>query len=246
MEDRPLTNREKEKKVLEALQQRKSVREISKAYRVSFTYIGNIRRKHGMDEPGSSKLSIRSKALKLIREGKTDLDLAIQLNLSANQVLEYRKEFLILNNEDDLLRIYPEIKNRIQNLLILLREMELEEITEEEAVSALIDNRTFKYMTIQYEVLRNLINPLRQETEALRKENQKLKEERIAMKERLKIPSVRAHRPRQRTQKEAAPTAMPPWFERETGLQEPDTDSQEGIISLEDLFSDNDDDRKST
>ena len=54
-----------------------------------------------------SKLSIRSKALKLIQEGKSDLEVAIQLNLSANEVLEYRREFLILKNEDDLLSIYP-------------------------------------------------------------------------------------------------------------------------------------------
>ena len=199
-----------------------------------------------MAEPESSKLSIRSKALKLIQEGKSDLEVAIQLNLSANEVLEYRREFLILKNEDDLLSIYPEIKDKIPNLLALHRQLEFEEISTDDAIYALTVYRSFKQMMFEYECLLKLLTPLRQEAEALVKKKRKLKEEIKALEDAHILTPSHSDRPAYGLQEESDPSETPlPWLEwegRQHQSRTDETDTEEGIISLDKLFPDFNDD----
>ena len=54
--------------------------------------------------------------------------------------------------------------------LTLYREMIIEDLSAEEAVWALTDNRTFKTMTQEYESLLKKLRPLREEVKLLEKE----------------------------------------------------------------------------
>jgi len=121
---------------------------------LSFSDIARIRRKDfDVEEKESEVRSKRSQALKLIEEGKSDLDIAIQLDLSAKEMLEFRQEHLTLKNEDDLLRFYRQTNGKISVLEDIHEEMMIEDLSAEEAVQALVENRTFNQMTLKYQPL---------------------------------------------------------------------------------------------
>ena len=233
-EKKPLTKGEKEKKVYEAIQQEKSVREISKEFHVSFTYIKELKKKYGIAEPETYKMSIRSKALKLIDEGKSDLEIAIQLNLSANEVLGFRKEYLILKNEDDFLRIYPQIKDDIPDLLTLNEQLKLEEISPEDAAYALSDNRTFGQMRYRYDSMLKEVGPLTLQVEALRKTKRNLTEDVNDLQDTLE----RIKEPIFSTSKDNS------WSRRVRPRRHINKETQEGIVSAEQLFGSSSDAQK--
>jgi hypothetical protein len=171
----PLRRKEKEDKVCELLRQGKTVREIAAAEHLSFSEIGRIKRKYfEMEDHDSAQKSKRSQALKLIDNGKMDLEIAIELDLSSKEMLEFRQEYLTLKNEDELLRLYPEIRHDIPAFLRLYKEMKLEDISAEEAAFALSDNRSFKQMTQEYESMLKKLRPLREEVEILENKRRRL------------------------------------------------------------------------
>ena len=169
MEKLSLRRKEKEERVCNLLRQGKTVREIATVEHLSFSEIGRIKRKYFDIEEDSARQSKRSQALKLIDNGKSDLDIAIDLDLSAKEMLEFRQEYLTLKGEDDLLRVYRAIRGDMPAFLTLYREMKIEDLSAEEAVWALTDNRTFKTMTQQYESVLKKLHPLREEVERLEK-----------------------------------------------------------------------------
>jgi len=117
------------------------VREIATIEHLSFSDIARIKRKNfDIGEQDSARPSKRSQALALIQEGKSDLDIAIRLDLSAKEMLGFRQEYLILKDDDDLLKLYREINGDIPAFLTLFREMKLEDLSADEAVWALNQN----------------------------------------------------------------------------------------------------------
>jgi hypothetical protein len=168
-----LGRKEKENRVCELLKEGKTVREIAAIEHLNFSEIKRIRDKY-FDDVDSGLPSKRSQALKLIDNGKSDLDIAIDLDLSAKEMLEFRQEYLTLKGEDDLLRVYRAIRGDMPAFLTLYREMKIEDLSAEEAVWALTDNRTFKTMTQEYESLLKKLHPLREEVERLEKEQLEL------------------------------------------------------------------------
>ena len=105
---------------------------------MTFTEIKRIREKYfDVDETDVVRPSKRSQALKLIQEGKSDVDIAMELDLSAKEILGFRKEYLILKDEDDLLRNISAVEVICAFFLTLYREMIIEEFRPEEAVIGL-------------------------------------------------------------------------------------------------------------
>ena len=137
---------------------------------LNFSQIKRIRDKYfNIDDEESGPPSKRSQALKLIRGGKSDLDIAIELDISAKEMLEFRQEYLILKDEDDLLGVYRTVGSDISSFLTLYREMKIEDLSAEESVWALSENRTYKSMTQEYEYLIKKLRPLREEVEYMEK-----------------------------------------------------------------------------
>jgi hypothetical protein len=116
-----ITSREeKERRVIELYKQGKTIREIAKEVHMSFASIGSITKKvNGEDK--TKVLSIDTQALKLFSQDKKPLEVAIALDLSANQVEELYKQFWRLNDLHQLTLIYEEIKQYLPEFLQLFK-----------------------------------------------------------------------------------------------------------------------------
>jgi transposase len=113
-----LSRKEKEELVIKLARERKTTREIAKIVHISLKDIGEILRKVTGDEKGSesnelevekkgiSKLSIYAQAFHLFKENKSLTDVVITLDLDADTVLNYYKDYLRLNDMFKLVNLY--------------------------------------------------------------------------------------------------------------------------------------------
>src|SRR5918992_128072 len=112
--DRTLTRQERERLVLDLYyNQGKNTRQIAKEVRMNFRDIGAILNKAREKEEASKdqveKTSLSTRAYELFSEGKTPIQVAIALQLGADEVSEYHKEYLKLIHRENLNQIYEEI-----------------------------------------------------------------------------------------------------------------------------------------
>ena len=112
-----LNRRDKEQLVIKLHKEGKTIREIASAAHLSFTDIGAIiRRIEDKDDVGDETKDLKNKskttqALYLFKNGKKPIDVAIELDLTTNEVEDMQQEFWILNQLDELALVYLEIKN---------------------------------------------------------------------------------------------------------------------------------------
>ena len=122
-----LDKKEKEQLVAKLYQEGKPIQEIAQQAHLSFGTIGKIvRRINGQDEDDRIDLKNKStgtQAIYLFSIGKTPLEVAIQLNLSASEVHNMQEEFWALNQLHDLAFAYSEIKNFLPSFLKLYRSL---------------------------------------------------------------------------------------------------------------------------
>jgi transposase len=114
----PLNKFEKEKRVIELhIEEGKTIRDIAKEIHMSFRDISKIIKRHDKklrletkkeSIAQTKKLSKNSQAYHLFLNGKTPVDVAIDLNLDFDKVRKYWTEFLRLQNMKDLYNIYIE------------------------------------------------------------------------------------------------------------------------------------------
>ena len=109
-----ISREEKEKLVIDHyFNQDKTFRYIAEHLRLSFTSISQIVKKHQDEIDGKSnntitteknrtQLSQSSKAYKMFSEGKTNVKVAIKLDLPQNQVTQLRLEYWRLIGQDKL------------------------------------------------------------------------------------------------------------------------------------------------
>jgi hypothetical protein len=105
--------------------QGKNTREIAQEARMSFSVIGAILKK-ATEENETSKeqterMSQAAKAYKLFSDGKSPVDVAIELNLRQTEVTEFYREYWNLKQLYDLSRVYEEIKGDIHSFVNLYR-----------------------------------------------------------------------------------------------------------------------------
>ena len=110
-----LTRQQKEGLVIKLGEEVKSTRFIAEAAHVSLKDIGTIIRRHtgeGEELACQGKgLSINSRAFKLFKEGKNKVDVAIALDIDADQVLRRYEDYLRLLSLDHLTTMYKELGN---------------------------------------------------------------------------------------------------------------------------------------
>src|SRR5215207_3601593 len=131
-----LTKQEKEKLVLELYNQGKTIRAIAIEARMSFRDIGNILKKASKEKEererqakaqynntdngnGKTERSLSTQAYELFSQGKTPVEVAIELNLSESQVTRYYIEYWKLKGLYKLNLVYEEIKDGITHFLKL-------------------------------------------------------------------------------------------------------------------------------
>jgi hypothetical protein len=92
---------------------------------MSFSVIGAILKKAPEENETSKEqtemMSQAAKAYKLFSDGKSPVDVAIELNLRQAEVTEFYREYWNLKQLDDLSRVYEEIKGDIHSFVNLYR-----------------------------------------------------------------------------------------------------------------------------
>src|SRR5919107_4324506 len=120
-----ITRQERERLVLDLYNQGKTFREIAKQARISFRDIGiilkqisqnktDVKAEHGNNgaeknqQQEEHQLSLPTQAYKLFSEGKSPLEVAVELNLRESEATKFCKEYWNLKQLNDLNMVYEE------------------------------------------------------------------------------------------------------------------------------------------
>ena len=150
-----LTRQEKEKLILDLYNQGKTYKQIAETARVSPRDIKPVLEKaekerekelgintQEEDNGGTAnqnqtqkKISISSQAYRLFSEGKTPLDVAIELNIKEPEATKYYRQYWKLRQLHNLYLIYEEIGDGIVHIVKHYRKMKAAGIGVEQAIN---------------------------------------------------------------------------------------------------------------
>jgi hypothetical protein len=137
-----LNKYDKEQLVIELQRQGKTIRQIAEAAHLSFSDIGTIIRRedgHDKDDDIETKdLKNKTKttqALHLFKNGKKPIDVAIELDISANEIEDILQEYWMLNQLDELTLVYYEIKTFLPSILKLIHCLKKHKMLSEKNIS---------------------------------------------------------------------------------------------------------------
>jgi len=102
-----MDRKQKEALVLALLEKGETYRDIARKAGVSPNTIKAIANRAGLDET----TSIHSRAFELFSEGKTPLQVAIALNLEAEEAIQYHQQYYMLLGCTEFTKVYLQIKN---------------------------------------------------------------------------------------------------------------------------------------
>src|ERR687891_1410358 len=103
-----MNKKQKEALVLALAEKGKTYREITREAGVSPNTIKAVLSKSGLDE----STSIHSRAFELFSEGKSPLQVAITLNLEAEQAIQYHQQYFMLLGCTEFTKVYLQIKDK--------------------------------------------------------------------------------------------------------------------------------------
>ena len=123
-----LDNAEKRRKVIELRKEGKTIREIAKEMHMSsrtvIVILKDNNSKEALEETRRKEQEQQNvgqinytRALRLFKEGKSLLDVTIELGVSAEETKKACFDFWDISNVDDFRRVYEEIKPYLQDLL---------------------------------------------------------------------------------------------------------------------------------
>ena len=137
-----LNKYDKEQLVIELHSQGKTIRQIAAAAHLSFSDIGTIIRRedgHDKDDDIETKdLKNKTKttqALHLFKSGKKPIDVAIELDISANEMEDMLQEYWVLNQLDELALVYLEVKTFLPSFLKLFHCLKKDKMLSEKQIS---------------------------------------------------------------------------------------------------------------
>jgi predicted transcriptional regulator len=129
---------QKEQCVIELYEQGKTIREIAEDVHMSFATIISIIKKHtGEDKDKEKTISKDTQAIKLFSQGKTPVDVVVELDLSPDEASRIYREFWKLKGLHQLDATYEEIKNDMPSSLRLFRMMKKEGFAEKDILELL-------------------------------------------------------------------------------------------------------------
>jgi len=138
-----LSRKEKEELVIKLAREGKTTREIAKIVHISLKDIGEIIKKFTGESNSESneaekekerlsKLSIYAQAFQLFREKKSLTEVVITLDLEADTVLYYYKDYLRLNHLYKLVNLYHSLGRDLPLFLHLFNRIKEEGLSREE------------------------------------------------------------------------------------------------------------------
>jgi transposase-like protein len=141
-----LSREEKEKMVLDLYYTKDyTYKQLTRELRMSPNQLREIIKRHEEkknDDAIANKkkeLSLSSKAYKLFYEGRTNVQVAIKLDLPQDQVTQFRLEYWRLQGQDKLETLYMVTKGRASRLWKLYRELVIKRGMSIEAVANAVD-----------------------------------------------------------------------------------------------------------
>jgi hypothetical protein len=146
-----LNKYDKENLVIKLHQEGKTMREIASAAHMSFSDISNIIGKVD-GRTNDIKISNKSKAtqaLFLFKSGKKPIDVAIELDLSVNEVHDLQQEFWALNQLGELALIYYEIRNYLDLFLTLFHTLKKNKSITQKDIGRLLRYAVYDLPTLE-------------------------------------------------------------------------------------------------
>jgi len=137
-----LNRHQKKALVIELYEQGKTRRQIAELAHMSFKDIANVIRKHTGEDSGSVNILEKSKAARafgLFLQGKQSVEVAIELDMSADEVEELLVQYWRLSKLDDVETLYHEAKYSLSLLLQLFRVLKDMRITKDKDIHDLIE-----------------------------------------------------------------------------------------------------------
>ena len=119
-----LNKKEKEELVVKLHQENKTIRQIAEIVHMSFKDIGAIiRRIDGQtnDDNINFNKSKATQALHLFKNGRKQLEVAIELDISYSEVIDLQQEYWALKELYDLPLVYQELKHDFDSFLKLFK-----------------------------------------------------------------------------------------------------------------------------
>jgi hypothetical protein len=165
-----MTREEREEYVIQLYKENNSIREIARLVHMSFRDIGVIinkaklqaERERGYAAEDTQPKSPESQAFKMFSEGKSQVEVAIQLDLAADRVRAIYREYWELTGRYRLAQIYDEARYDLSNLLRLHKIVKDLGLGEREVIKVLELAKYDELQNLQWKVeyLRNEIGML--------------------------------------------------------------------------------------
>jgi hypothetical protein len=166
-----LNQHQKKALVIQLYERGKTRRQIAEVVHIGFKDIADVIKKHideesdTVDKPEKSK---HARAFELFLQGKQSVEVAIELDMSADEVEEMHVQYWRLSKLDDLEELY-ESKHSLSTLLQLYNILKDERITKDKDIHDLIDLTYYGLPDLRnrHEGLLNQITTLQGEKVAL-------------------------------------------------------------------------------
>ncbi len=159
-----LTRNEKEKLVLKLAEEGKTTRDIAKEVHISLKDIGKIIRKAAGDFQGEDEkkekekekrqksLSPYARAFQMFKDKNSLADVAIELDIKTDVVLNYHADYLRLVRMDGLVKIYNELKNDFPLFFHLYRRIKKEGLIKEDIIELVENQQELKFLEKRVEL----------------------------------------------------------------------------------------------
>jgi hypothetical protein len=171
----PLNKHQKKALVIELYEQGKTRRQIAETAHMSFKDIANIINEYtGEDKQIKLEKSKDAQAFELFLQGKQSVEVAIELDMSADKVEELHIQYWRLSKLDNLEILYHEAEYSLSLLLRLHNILKDKRITKDKDISDLIElaNDGLPNLRARFEELLNQVATLDSEKAVLRTEIQ--------------------------------------------------------------------------
>jgi hypothetical protein len=167
-----LNQHQKKALVIQLYEQGKTIRQIAEVAHMSFKDIADVIKKHTGEDSDSvdkSKKSKDARVFELFLNGKQSIEVAIKLDMSADEVEELHVQYWRLSKLDDLEDLYHEAKYSLSLLLQLFKILKNKRITKDKDIHDLIDLAYYGLPALRnrYEDLLNQITTLQGKKVAL-------------------------------------------------------------------------------
>ena len=176
-----LNQHQKKALVIQLYEQGKTRRQIAELAHMSFKDIANVIRKHtgeNIDSTGNKpEKSKYARAFELFLHGKQSVEVAIELDMSADEVEELHVQYWRLSKLDGLEALYYEAKYSLSLLLQLFKTLKNKRITKDKDIHDLIELANYGLPTLRnrHEELFNQVTALQSKKVTLINEIQGLR-----------------------------------------------------------------------